>query len=90
MRRGRIFQLADHVREHYTVAATSTFGGDRVYVVYVNRDLSPTGNHEPLRLPCLVDYSCNTSQSATTFVLALRSRALSASSTAAYALRLRL
>ena len=42
-----------------------------------------------LRLPCLVDYSCNTSQSATTFVLALRSRALSASSTAAYALRLR-
>ena len=82
--------VADHVREHYTVAATSTFGGDRVYVVYVNRKLSPTGNYEPLRLPCLVDYSCNTSQSATTFVLALRSRALSASSTAAYALRLRL
>jgi hypothetical protein len=44
--------VAAHVREHYTVAATSTFGGDRVYVVYVNRDLSPTGNYEPLGLPC--------------------------------------
>ena len=44
--------VADHVREHYTVAATSTFGGDRVYVVYVNRELSPTGNYEPLVLPC--------------------------------------
>ena len=44
--------VADHVREHYTVAATSTFGGDRVYVVYVNRDLSPTGNYELLGLPC--------------------------------------
>jgi hypothetical protein len=35
-----------------TVAATSTFGGDRVHVVKVDRELSPTGNHEPLGLPC--------------------------------------
>ena len=37
---------------HYNVAATSTFGGDRVYVVYVSRELSPTGDYEPLGLPC--------------------------------------
>ena len=44
--------VAAHVREHYTVAAISAFGGDRMYVVYVNRDLSPTGNYELLGLPC--------------------------------------
>ena len=53
MRRGRIFHSSPITSESTTrVAATSTFGGDRVYVVYVNRDLSPTGNYEPLGLPC--------------------------------------
>ena len=44
--------VADHVRKRYNVAATSSFDGDRVYVVYVDRELPPTGEYEPLGLPC--------------------------------------
>ena len=44
--------VADYVGRQYRVAATSTFGGDRVYVVYVDRELSPSGDYEPLGLPC--------------------------------------
>ena len=44
--------VADHIRKRYNVAATSAFDGDRVYVVYVDRELSPTGSYEPLGLPC--------------------------------------
>jgi len=44
--------VADYVKRHYNAAATSTFGGDRVYVVYVSRELSPTGDYAPLGLPC--------------------------------------
>ena len=44
--------VADHVKRQYRVAATSAFGGERVYIVYVARELSPTGDYEPLGLPC--------------------------------------
>jgi hypothetical protein len=44
--------VADYVKRHYKVAATSAFGGERMYVVYVARGLAPTGNYEPLGLPC--------------------------------------
>jgi hypothetical protein len=44
--------VADHVRKRYNVAATSAFDGDRVYVVYVDREVPPTGEYEPLGLPC--------------------------------------
>jgi hypothetical protein len=44
--------VADYVRRHYRVAATSPFGGERVFVVYVDRELSPAGDYGPLGLPC--------------------------------------
>jgi hypothetical protein len=44
--------VADYVKRHYRVAATSTFGGERMYVVYVAREIAPTGDYEQLGLPC--------------------------------------